>query len=87
MPALFALAQQQSLVQAFSRLDSNDHIFAFLDDIYIYSSRLRAHTAFHIVSQEIQTGAGVRTHLGKLKGWSRETYSVPPGFENMDDTF
>ena len=39
MPMLFALGQHKSLVEAHVRLSDNEHLFAFLDDVYITNQR------------------------------------------------
>ena len=71
MPALFALAQHEALVEAQRRMHSNDHLFAFLDDIYVATTRDRAWNSFCAVTQEVAERAGVHTHEGKLRIWCR----------------
>ena len=51
------------------------------------ADRERAREVFNIVSHVIESGAGIRTHLGKLKGWSRSFSSRPPGFDDFGDDF
>ena len=87
MPALYALAQHDSLVQAASQLHPGESILAFLVDIYVIADRERAREVFNIVSHAIESGAGIRTHLGKLKGWSRSFSSRPPGFDDFGNDF
>ena len=81
MPALFALAQHESLVKARARLHADDYLFAFLDDLYVVTTRERAKAAFAAVTEEVAVGAGVRTHLGKLRLWSKSGGDCPAGFE------
>ena len=69
MPALYALAQHDSLARARSQLHPNDFLLAFLDDLYSVTSRSRARAAFDIVPRKVST-AGVQTHTGKLRLWS-----------------
>ena len=85
MPALFALAQHDALVAACQRLHDEDSLFAFLDDLYIVTTRDRARAAFDAVTEEVANKAGVRTHLGKLRLWSKAGGSCPPGFEGLED--
>ena len=70
MPALYSLAQHDGLVEADGQLLPSELLLAFLDDLYVVTTRGRAHEAFEIVSECVQRKAGVRTHLGKLKAWS-----------------
>ena len=65
MPALFALAQHDALVSAAGKLQPNERLFAFLDDLYVVSTPTRAATAFLTVAEEVETHAGVKLHLGK----------------------
>ena len=83
MPALFALAQHDALHRAKRQLHESDTIFAFLDDLYLFTSRERAKGAFDTVTEEVSTGAGVRTHLGNLRLWSKAGGECPPGFEQF----
>ena len=66
MPALFALAQHDSLATAAASLRDGEHIFAFLDDLYLATTRERASDSFARLASEVERGAGVRTHMGKL---------------------
>ena len=71
MPALFALAQHDALVKVSENLHPDDYIFAFLDDLYVVTTKERASEAFGIVTSNVETHAGIKTHLGKLKAWSK----------------
>ena len=70
MPALYALGQHQALEVANAQLVPGEHLFAYLDDIYLITTRARARAAFDAVAAAIETHAGIRAHLGKLKAWS-----------------
>ena len=82
MPALFALAQHDALVSAAGKLQPNERLFAFLDDLYVVSTPTRAATAFQTVAEEVETHAGVKSHLGKLRAWCRKPLSPPADFTN-----
>eukprot|EP00959_Pyramimonas_sp_CCMP1952_P470508 9496763-Pyramimonas_sp.AAC.1 len=71
MPALSALAQHDGLVEAESMLQPSERILSFLDDHYVVTTRDRAAAAFRIVANAVERHAGVRSHLGKLRAWSR----------------
>ena len=62
-----------------TELEPTEKVFAFLDDLYVTTTRERAHTAFQAVAQEVEQKAGVRTHLGKLRAWSRSGGPAPAG--------
>ena len=83
MPLLYALAQHDALEAARQRLNADDWLFAYLDDLYLVTTRERAHAAFVAVTEEVEEKAGVRTHLGKLRLWSRAGGTCPPGFEGF----
>jgi hypothetical protein len=78
MPVLYALAQHDGLVEADGQLLPSEHLLAFLDDLYVVTSRGRAHEVFEIVTECVDRKVGVRTHLGKLKAWSSGGGPAPP---------
>ena len=71
MPALFALGLHDALVKAQNKLSNGDRLFAFLDDLYLVTTKARARKSFDIVTQEVQNHAGIQTNLGKLHAWCR----------------
>ena len=79
MPALYSLAQHDALVEADGHLLPTELLFAFLDDLYVVTTRGRAHEAFETVTECVERKAGVRTHLGKLKAWSTGGGPAPIG--------
>ena len=83
MPALYALAQHDSLVAARERLHDDDMLFAFLGDLYLVSTRDLVLQAFHAVTEEVAAGAGVQTHFGKLRVWSKAGGQAPAGMEDI----
>ena len=85
MPALFALAQHDALIAARAKLHKDDLLFAFLDDLYVVTTRERAREAFNVVTEEVSSKAGIHTHLGKLRLWSKTGGERPPGFEEFDN--
>ena len=82
MPALFALAQHETPVEAKRKMHSDDHLFAFLDDLYVATTRDRAWSSFCAVTQEVAERAGVHTREGKLRTWCRGGGDCPAGFES-----
>lgn len=69
MPALYSLGQHAALKHAATLLLPGEHLFAFLDDLYLVCRRDRAAQAFRTVADSVEERAGVQTHLGKLKAW------------------
>ena len=69
MPALYSLGQHSALQHAASRLWPGEHLFAYLDDLYVICRRERAATAFRTVAEAVAEMAGVQSHLGKLRAW------------------
>ena len=81
MPVLYALGQADALEHAAEQLHEDDTIFAFLDDVYVVTSRTRAAVAFRTIADCIERYAGVRSNLGKLEAWSPSGGAAPPGLE------
>ena len=71
MPALFALALHDSLKAADDALGVDEHLMAFLDDIYVVTSRQRAAAAFKTVVESIKDRTSIHIHMGKLQMWSK----------------
>ena len=58
MPLLFSVGQQRSLV-AILQLKKDEHLFAFLDDIYVVSHPSRVKAICGIVEHQLRTHAGI----------------------------
>ena len=54
MPALFALAQHDALEAAAGQLREGERLLAFLDDLYVVTSRDRDRAAFETVAEEVE---------------------------------
>ena len=67
MPMLFALGQ---LVEAQARLSDNEHLFAFLDDVYITNQPGRVTEAHTVVEEELWTHAGIEKPKCGTVVWS-----------------
>ena len=66
-PALFTLAQQAALCQASSSLHSSERLLAFLDDLYVLTTRERALEARDTVVQAVQEGCGIASNEGRTR--------------------
>lgn len=53
-------------------------IFAFLDDLYILTSKARAAAAFEAVAVHVEQHADVQSHTGKFEAWKRSGDEAPP---------
>ena len=84
MPALYDFAQHDALKAADDRLLPDELLLSFLDDLYLVTCRARAHDAFRTVADEVETRAGVRTHLGKLRAWSSGGGPAPQALADID---
>ena len=78
MPALYALAQHDALVEASSVLEEGERIFCFLDELHLVTSKRGVLQAFEEVASRVERHAGVKSHMGKLRMWSRAGGSAPP---------
>ena len=72
MPALFALGQHDALVAIQARLSPEERLFAFLDDIYVWSpSPNRMATVHTAMQEELLAHTGIQIHCGKTQLWNR----------------
>ena len=83
MPALFCLAMHGPLCDSAARLRDGEFIIAYLDDIYLLTSRDRARPAHDLVTETVWQGAGVRPHAGKTECWSAGGGPAPPGIAEL----
>ena len=81
MPTHYALREHDGLERAKQQLHKDDFVVAFLDDLYVKTTRDRAKAAFDAVTEAVEDHAGVKTNLGKLRAWSRAGGPPPPGFD------
>ncbi|CAK0900915.1 unnamed protein product, partial [Prorocentrum cordatum] len=69
--ALFALALHGAPAGASKTFEQGDFLVAFLDDVYIKTTRARARAAFDTTTGAIHLHANVDCHLGKCRAYSR----------------
>ena len=67
MSALYALGQHEALRQATAELQAGEHLFAFLDDLYLLVSKARVAAAYSTLATGVAEHAGVQSHLGQLR--------------------
>ena len=78
MPMLFSLGEHQALVAIQARLQDDEELFAYLDDMYIVCTPARVHT---IVKEELWAHARI-VHQGKTQVWNSGG-SRPTGVDAM----
>jgi hypothetical protein len=71
MPALFAMGQHPALMATRANLGPNEHLLAFLDDIYVICEPDRAAPIFEDLSNNLLLHCGISVHQGKTKIWNR----------------
>eukprot|EP00439_Symbiodinium_sp_Y106_P083243 s600_g23.t1 len=84
-PVLFALGQHAALCQASSALHSSERLLAFLDDLYVLTTRERAREARDTVVQAVQEGCGIASNDGKTRVYSHAGGEPSPGIAELGD--
>jgi len=84
MPQLFALGLSPALREAEQKLQEDESLFAFLDDLYLLASKPRVVEAFRTVADTVQRVSGIYTNLGKLQMYSRAGGTPPPGLAELE---
>ena len=71
-PALYAIGQHAALLAAQSRLQADEEVVAFLDDLYVLTTLPRARVARDVVAGAVEAGCGIASNHGKTRifGWS-----------------
>ena len=76
-PALFALGQHSALCSAASALHPAETLVAFLDDLYVVTTRGRAHECRDTVVGAVERDCGIASNIGKTRVYA-PTESPPP---------
>ncbi|CAK0821170.1 unnamed protein product, partial [Prorocentrum cordatum] len=71
VPSPIARALALCKMTALQKPDNGDFLVAFLDDVYIKTTRARARAAFDTTTGAIHLHANVDCHLGKCRAYSR----------------
>ena len=83
MPALFSLVVRGPLAAAAQRLDPGDLLTAFLDDVFLITSRERARASFDVVREELARGAGIELEDSKTRVYADALGPPPPGIAEL----
>ncbi|CAK0910881.1 unnamed protein product [Prorocentrum cordatum] len=68
---------------ALAEARQGDVLVAFVDDVYIKTTRARARAAFDTTTGAIHLHANVDCHLGKCRAYSRGGGAAPPGIGEL----
>ena len=82
MPYLFSLGVRSALASVSGRLEPGEHLFAFLDDVYVVSEPERTATIYALLAKELQEKAGIRLHHGKTRVWNAAGM-IPDGIQDL----
>ena len=82
MPLLFSIGIQGALEVVAGQLLDGEHVFAFLDDVYILCQPHRVHTLHGMLQAALWRVAGIRLHQGKTRAWNKGT-TVPEHVEDI----
>ena len=85
MPAFYPLGQHDGFRAGAAQLHADDFVVAYLDDLYVKTTKGRAYAAFTAVSQAVEHHAGVATSYGKLRAWCRGGGPAPPDLLTLPD--
>ena len=71
MPLLFSLGQHPALEEVSRSLVPGEHLFAFLDDIYVVSKPGRVGRIHDLLAAALWRHSGIQIHHGKTQVWNR----------------
>ena len=77
MPALYLLGQHNGLEAVRRQLRQDEHLFAYLDDVYVLCQPERAREVFDILQKEMLEHTGIHLHLGKIKVYNKAGEEPP----------
>ena len=81
MPLLFGLGIHDALSEAKSTMGEEEHLLAFLDDVFIVSEPDRTRSGYNTLGDEFSTRTGIHLHAGKTRVWNQGV--CPPGVEEL----
>ena len=84
MPMLYSLGQHGALESIQDSLLDDEHLFAYLDDLYVVCSPERVAAIFKIIDEALEAYARIQVHLGKTQVWNRGG-QCPPGCDNLQN--
>ena len=82
MSALYSLGQHDALEAINRQLLEKEHLFAYLDDIYVVCKPDRAQAVFELIERTLSAHTGVHCNMGKTRVWNRGGVE-PPGVREL----
>ena len=82
-PALFALGQHSALCSAASALHPAETLVAFLDDLYVVTTRGRARECRDTVVGAVERDCGIASNIGKTRVYGPTESPPPPGVAEL----
>ena len=82
-PALFALGQHSALCSAASALHPAETLVAFLDDLYVVTTRGRARECGDTVVGAVERDCGIASNIGKTRVYGPTESPPPPGVAEL----
>ena len=70
MPALFSLGQQPALQAVQAQLQPGEHLYAFLDDVYVAVRPDRVRPVYDLLAHHLAAHANIRLNQGKTRIWN-----------------
>ena len=70
VPLLFCVGQHSALQEVQHSLRPSEHLFAFLDDLYVVSKPDRVGEIYRTMQESLWAHAGIRIHGGKTRVWN-----------------
>ena len=71
MPLLYSLGQHRALEAINREMRADQHLMAFLDDIFLVTMPQDVGAAYAIVQEKLWVHSCIRVHVGKTKVWNR----------------
>ena len=71
MPFLFSVGQHRALEAIHSRMNPDEYLMAFLDDVYMATPPARVGSMHAVVQEELYVHAFIQVHNGKTKVWNQ----------------
>ena len=71
MPMLFSLGKHAALTAIAERLEDGERLLAFLDDLHVVTTPLRAVAVHEVLREELWRHAKISVHHGKTCIWNR----------------
>ena len=73
---MFSLGQHPALVEVQRQLVQGEHLFAYLDDIYVVTEPERVRTVLTLVENALLAWAGISIHQEKTKIWNQAGFNL-----------